>query len=98
MRRKYQEFYIYRCIYQGLTRIAVPPCLKVIKANYLKVRVKVLRIYVGSHDIYYVCRKVGNPSTIYEFPDGQQIQDKLTEFIIKQSEIDCFLIKLFNIN
>lgn len=94
MLAKHQEFYIYRNIYQRLT---YPPCCHPGTSNYSKTRVKVLRIYVGSNDIYYICTKIGKLGTIHEFPDGIVVKEKSDEFVIKQAQIDSSIIKIFNI-
>ena len=67
-------------------------------SNYLKVRVRVLRIYEGASNVIYVCKKVGNKSILYELPNGTPVYERLPEFIIKQSQIDCGIIEIFEVD
>ncbi len=91
---KHQEIYIYRNIYQRLT---YPPCCHPGTSNYSKTRVKVLRVYVSNNDIYYICIKIGKLGVIHEFPDGIVVREESSEFVIKQSQINSGIIKVFDI-
>lgn len=91
---KHQEIYIYRNIYQRLT---YPPCCHPGTSNYSKTRVKVLRVYVSNNDIYYICIKIGKLGVIHEFPDGIVVREESPEFVIKQSQINSGIIKVFDI-
>ncbi len=66
-------------------------------SNYSKTKVKVLRVYVSNNDIYYICIKIGKLGVIHEFPNGIIVREESSEFVIKQSQINSGIIKVFDI-